>query len=102
MRGSFRNMYSQQGLLAFLAIATSAGESVLGFADFSRTSFSLNISPFKQNSKIFVRKEILESNRSNLLIFVVMRLFIVNGIINVPTIRKNFFLVMFCSLVCMQ
>ena len=36
MRGSFRNMYSQQGLLAFLAIATSAGESVLGFADFSK------------------------------------------------------------------
>ena len=54
--------------------------------------FFLYTLPFKQNSTIVERQEILELNQSCLLVFVVMGLFTVVKIDNQLTIRNNFFI----------
>ena len=64
--------------------------------------FFVHIYPLKQNSKTFVRKELLELYHSYLLTFVVMKLFIVIRIDDDPTIGEKFFLVKECSLFCMK
>ena len=64
--------------------------------------FFVHIYPLKQNSKTFVRKELLELYHSYLLTFVVMRLFIVIRIDDDTKIEENFFIVKECSMVCMK